>query len=275
MDWLLSSSILQPSQISNDTKKKNTKKKASTFLTTIRSFAFAERQCAGQGVRLFVQACVLSGCDYVVNTISGVGLVHVFSLVNQHSHVAADKRFHTILQSKAVSVRTWYFTFYHTYTTISALLDEIWDGHVATFPSFIVALRLRSQEGKWNAAAPHGILSFPTGVGTATNNILTDYHSIADAQIVTARTARVDQRSIQNAKAMFNCVKGSIKGALKATIFTQFGNMPTHSDGTALFKTLTGFTTVASLQLSMLSFQNILEFNPVDRNSTFRPSMVN
>ena len=102
MDWLLSSSILQPSQISNDTKKKNTQKKASTFLTTIRSFAFAERQCAGQGVRLFVQACVLSGCDYVANSISGVGLVHAFSLVNQHSHVAADKSFHTILQSKAV-----------------------------------------------------------------------------------------------------------------------------------------------------------------------------
>ena len=150
------------------------------------------------------------------------------------------------------------------YTTISAPLDEIWDGHVSTFPSFIVALRLRGEEGKWNAPAPHGILSFPTGVGAATNNILTDYHSVTEAQIVTARTARVDQRAIQNAKAMFNCVKGSIKGALKDTIFTQFGNMPTHSDGTALFKTLTGFTTVASLQLSMLSFQNILEFNPFD-----------
>ena len=40
--------------------------------------------------------------------------------------------------------------------------------------------------------------------------------------------------------------------------------MLTHSDGIALFKKLTTFTTVASLQLSILSFQNILEFNPFD-----------
>ena len=150
------------------------------------------------------------------------------------------------------------------YTTISAPLDEVWDGHVATFPSFIVALRLRSEEGGWNATAPQGILTFPTDTTGITNNILTDYHSITDAQIETARAARVDQRAIQNSKAMFKCIKSSIKGALKDTIFTQIGNMPTHSDGNTLFKTLTSFTTVASLQLSMLSFQNILDFNPFD-----------
>ena len=150
------------------------------------------------------------------------------------------------------------------YSTISAPLDEVWDGHVATFPSFIVALRLRSEEGKWNATAPQGILTFPTGTTGVSNNILTDYHSVTDAQIETARDARTDQRAIQNAKAMFKCIKSSIKGALKDTIFTQIGNMPTHSDGNTLFKTLTSFTTVASLQLSMLSFQNILDFNPFD-----------
>ena len=93
------------------------------------------------------------------------------------------------------------------YSTISAPLDEVWDGHVATFPSFIVALRLRGEEGKWNAAAPQGILTFPSATAGVTNNILTDYHSVTDTQITTARAARVDQRAIQIAKAMFNCIK--------------------------------------------------------------------
>ena len=78
------------------------------------------------------------------------------------------------------------------YTTISAPLDEIWDDHIADFPSFIVALRLRSEEGKWNATGPQGILTFPTGTTGVSNNILTNYHSITDAQIETARDARVD-----------------------------------------------------------------------------------
>jgi len=37
-----------------------------------------------------------------------------------------------------------------------------------------------------------------------------------------------------------------------------------HVDGIKLFKKLTTFTTVASLQLSLLSFNSILEFNPFD-----------
>lgn len=101
---------------------------------------------------------------------------------------------------------------------------------------------------------PHGILIFPTAVVNVTNNILTDYHSIIDAQITAARAAQHNRRAIQNAKAMFNCIKSSIKGALKVTIFMQFGNMPTHSSNITHFQTLTTFATVALLQLSMLSF---------------------
>ena len=63
---------------------------------------------------------------------------------------------------------------------------------------------------------------------------------------------------------MFSCIKLSIKGNIKDTIFTQFGNLPTHEDGIALFKKIATFTTVTSLQLSMLSFNNILNFNPFD-----------
>jgi len=63
---------------------------------------------------------------------------------------------------------------------------------------------------------------------------------------------------------MYACIKSSIKGDLKDIIFTQFDNIPHYDDGITLFKKLTTFTTVASLQLSMLSFTNILNFTSSD-----------
>lgn len=156
------------------------------------------------------------------------------------------------------------------YATISAPLDDIWNGDTSTFPSFVVSLRIRAKEGKWDAA---GTTDAATGITTpnptnildvAGRNILTDYHSISDADILAATTARRNDRGIQNSKAMFSCIKSSIQGDIKDTIFTQFGNLPSHEDGVALFKRITTFTSVSSLQLSMLSFNNILTFNPHD-----------
>ena len=146
------------------------------------------------------------------------------------------------------------------YSTISSPLDDIWDGSVSTFPSFVVALRLRTSEGKWNKATDPGILTF--GTTPNTQNIFTDYHSISDAVIETARVARITPHAIQNSKAMFKCIKSPIKGDFRDTIFTKFGNLPAHEDGIGLFKKLTTFMAVASLQLSMLSFQKILDFSP-------------
>ena len=65
---------------------------------------------------------------------------------------------------------------------------------------------------------------------------------------------------------MFSCIKSSIKGTLKDTIFNQIGNIPKHTDGVSLFKQITSFSTVASIQLSMLSFQNILNFDVAEHN---------
>ena len=62
---------------------------------------------------------------------------------------------------------------------------------------------------------------------------------------------------------MFQCIKISIKGSIRDTIFTQSGNIPTYADEIILFKKLTTFTTVALLQMSLLSFNSILEFNPL------------
>ena len=63
---------------------------------------------------------------------------------------------------------------------------------------------------------------------------------------------------------MFNCIADSISGDIKTTIFAQAGNLPDHEDGIALFKSLTEFTPVATTQLSIMSLQNIIEFDPTE-----------
>jgi len=103
--------------------------------------------------------------------------------------------------------------------------------------------------------------------------MLTEYHSITEIDIATSCTNRTDNRAIQNARPMFQYVKSSIKGDVRDSIFTQAGNLPTHTDGNTLFKRLTTFTTISSLQLSLLSFNSILVFNPLDHG--FNISTIN
>ena len=104
------------------------------------------------------------------------------------------------------------------FATASSALEETWDGSTDSFPAFVTALRLRASEAKWNAPAPHGILQVNG------NNILTHYEGITAAQITNARQGRFDDRAIQNARAMYQCLKKSITGDLKAQVFDQFGN---------------------------------------------------
>ena len=139
-----------------------------------------------------------------------------------------------------------------------AKLDNEWDGSVHTFPSFLVSLRLRANEAKWDAPNPHGILEI------GGKDILHEYHSISETDITTAQVARTDNRAIQNTKAMFQCIKSSITGGVRDTIFAQSGNIPKVRDGIALFKKLTSFTSIASMQLSNMSLTAILEFNPLE-----------
>lgn len=42
----------------------------------------------------------------------------------------------------------------HAFTLASAALDETWDGTIQAFPSFLLSLRARSSEVRWNAAPP-------------------------------------------------------------------------------------------------------------------------
>ena len=144
------------------------------------------------------------------------------------------------------------------YSDLAAPLDNVWNGEVSTFPTFIVDLTLRAKKGKWNAPAPHGILEIDG------HDILTEYSSITDAQITAARTNRTNHRAIQNSKVMFECISSSIEGDVRNNIFNQVTNIPEHEDGIALFKKFTTFTTIASVQLSLISLENILSFNPFD-----------
>ena len=67
------------------------------------------------------------------------------------------------------------------YTNASSPLDELWDGEISTFPSFLVSLRIHANDSNWNAVDPHGIMKI------AGKNILTDYHTITTAKITSAR----------------------------------------------------------------------------------------
>ena len=107
------------------------------------------------------------------------------------------------------------------FTNACAILDDTWDGTADAFPTFIVALRVRAREVNWGAQGPQGILTY------GNHNLLTDYHSITQAELTTAFTNRVDDRAIQNSKAMYRCIKASITGELKTTVFDQIDNLPT------------------------------------------------
>ncbi|KAL3774695.1 hypothetical protein ACHAW5_003767 [Stephanodiscus triporus] len=69
------------------------------FLSVLRSIARRERADPGSGVRLFVQACVLSGCDYAPNRLSKVGPVTAFRLAMDASHRDPGERFGRILRN--------------------------------------------------------------------------------------------------------------------------------------------------------------------------------
>ena len=150
---------------------------------------------------------------------------------------------------------------------ISKALPQTWDGDTGSFPSFVINLRLRAIKSKWHAIDGSGILMVDG------KNIFTEFHSITDTNITQARTNRTNDRATQNSKALYQCLESSISGALKTTIFSQTENIPEHEDGVHLFKSITNFTAVSSFQLSNLSLQQILDFDPAELD--FQISNIN
>jgi hypothetical protein len=150
----------------------------------------------------------------------------------------------------------------HAFASASAALDFVWDGSTAGFPPFVSALRDRASECRWDATAPQGILTFAVGTPAVDKDLLAQHYAVTEAQTEAARIARTNDRAMQNAQAMYQCIKKSIDGDIKAMLFDQTGNMPSHQDGPCLFKLLTSFTIAASLQLSIMSFNQIVTFDP-------------
>ena len=92
MDWLLNNK--QICDVDKD------KKTGNALESILRSMAFRQFKSPGLGVRLFVQACVLSGCDYAPNKLSGVGLVTAFKAVRDNSFCTdQEKRIKRVLTS--------------------------------------------------------------------------------------------------------------------------------------------------------------------------------
>jgi hypothetical protein len=93
---------------------------------------------------------------------------------------------------------------------------------------------------------------------------LESYHSIPFTDVEAARVARVDDRAIQNSKAFYHCLKSTLEGDIKATLFEQIGNLPTVEDGATLFKTITDLLLALSLQLTIKTVADIQALDPAD-----------
>jgi len=88
-------------QYTTKSKKNNTSPKGpgAALLTSLRAMVTKEKHLPGSGIRMFVQSCILSGCDYAPNQLSGIGPVTSFKLIREHSHRNSDERFFHILKS--------------------------------------------------------------------------------------------------------------------------------------------------------------------------------
>lgn len=114
MDWLLkrcpsskyldtdgafSMRRLLPSQLSSSKANSNKKAKKNSgpaLLSHLEAITNREKRNTGSGVRMFVQACVLAGCDYAPR-VPGVGLVTAFKMIKENMHRDPQSRFlHTL-----------------------------------------------------------------------------------------------------------------------------------------------------------------------------------
>jgi exonuclease-1 len=89
MDWLLS-------QTSKEAEKPVTSN--NTLEVIFRRLAFRQTKRRGFGVRLFVQGCILAGCDYTKN-IEGIGTTNAFKLVRDNAFRNDSVRFRKMLES--------------------------------------------------------------------------------------------------------------------------------------------------------------------------------
>lgn len=71
--------------------------KLSNMESVAETLNLRESRFPGRGARLFVQSCVLAGCDYAPNLLQGVGTVNAFRSLSQVLHRPAGERFRSAL----------------------------------------------------------------------------------------------------------------------------------------------------------------------------------
>ena len=96
MEWLLSAKRLDSS---------SHKKGKTSLETLLKHLASRQFRQPGFGVRLFVQACVLAGCDYAPSRLNGVGLVNSFKNIRDNAYRDHACRFEKVLASFPQKVR--------------------------------------------------------------------------------------------------------------------------------------------------------------------------
>lgn len=74
--------------------------------------------------------------------------------------------------------------------------------------------------------------------------------------------AHASQGGVQNSRAMYYMLRKSISGALENLVFGLLDNLPRHEDGPLLFKRLTTYTSMAMLNLAIVSLNQINALDP-------------
>jgi hypothetical protein len=105
MEWLLNPQA-QPNWTVPNAAAAGTKQKSVGALESIlKSLVSRQSRRSSVGARLFVQSCVLAGCDYCPSKLNGVGLVTAFKLIRDNAHRSAADRFNKVLKSLSKKAR--------------------------------------------------------------------------------------------------------------------------------------------------------------------------
>lgn len=79
------------------------------------------------------------------------------------------------------------------FAAASATLDETWDDTIQTFPSFLISLRARASEVKWDAPPPCRILR--NNINDINYHLFTEHHSIPEDHLEQARLLHLHDRA--------------------------------------------------------------------------------
>jgi hypothetical protein len=164
MDWLFSGGSASPgggagasapwtTAQQRDDPQNGKSKKPAAFDAILQALADREGRDPGLGSRLFVQSCVLAGCDYSPNLLAGVGLVGAFRHVRESVHVPDGDRFRHVLGRLPARARRGIAAGKIGYEELLAKSEAVFYRH-------IVRLRGGDTGGDSGSGAGRGMLAF-------------------------------------------------------------------------------------------------------------------